>query len=513
MTCFILLLYGLSTTILMDGFKKIERKEVEEDLGRMQSAFMVELNQVKSTTRDYSGWDETFNFVQGNDPNYIETNLVDETFISLRLNMMVFLNNSKEIVFEKEVDLKQGNETAFPQSFRDLLMPDCPLLLHTSIDSSLSGIVVIPEGPIFVSSYPILHSDRTGPIGGTLIFGRNLDAPEVDYLANVTQMDLSIFSANDPQLSSALKQANMKLTNESQTFIMPLNEKKIAGYFKLTDLHGNKSVLVRVTFIRDIYNQGLETLNNFLEIVLILLIFICVLSMVFMEWVVLARLRHLSSSINNLGSNKLSSEFTDIDGKDEFAIFSKALRGKLESLAIIPVREIPSMIGKPGPSGILLETPDLQPGRTYFVDEPKADMVFKVFNAMLGRGYEGLCLTRMAPKKVREAANLEKTPIVWLSTTPTPEEKTLDPASIARIHATTLEFLNTAKKPIILLEGLEYLIFVNNFRFVLTMLHSLYERTASSNGMLLLVLSKPAFAPADWALLTKDMEGIDPTLS
>ncbi len=513
LTCLILLLYGLSTTILMDGFKQVERKDVEKDLNRTDSAISVELAQVNSTTRDYSGWDDTYLFIQDKNPEYIETNLVDDTFIGLRLNLMVFVNNSKGIVFKKEVDLKQGNETTFPQGFLDLLMPDCPLLQHTSLDSSLSGIVLIPEGPILVSSYPILHSDRTGPIQGTLIFGRNLDATEIVHLSNVTQLDMSLYRSDDPHLPSDLKQASSSLSDESRTLVRPLSEKKIAGYLLINDLHGNKSLIIKVARDRNIYDQGKATMNYFLIAVIIICIIIGILLMVLMERFVLTKLRHLSSSVNKIGSNDPNSEQLDVEGGDEFAVFAKALRGKLESLDIIPVQEIPSMIGKPGPTGVLLEIPELQPGKVYFIDEPKADLVFKVFNSLLGKGYKGLCITRMPPKKVRETANLEKTPIVWLSTITTPDEKTLDPSSIARIHSTIQEFLSAAKQPVILIEGLEYLIFVNNFRFVLTMLHSLYERTVSSNGILLLVLSKQTMTPADWSLLTKDMEEISPTLS
>ena len=54
----ILLLYGLSSTILMDGFVLVERKEVVKDLTRTDYAFSHELSQIGSTTRDYSGWDD-----------------------------------------------------------------------------------------------------------------------------------------------------------------------------------------------------------------------------------------------------------------------------------------------------------------------------------------------------------------------------------------------------------------------------------------------------------------------
>jgi len=513
LTCLILLLYGLSSTIIIDGFKQVEQNDVKEDLERTDSAISVELSQVKSTTRDYSGWDDTYNFIQNQNHEFIETNLVNETFGTLSLNLMVFVNESKGIVFKKEVDLVQGKETTFPMGFLDILTPDCPLLQISSLESNVSGIVLIPEGPILVASYPILHSDRTGPIRGTLIFGRNLDTNEIAHLSNVTQLSMSAYSSNDPHLPSDLKLANSSFSNGSRTFVRPLSEKKIAGYLLFKDLHGHMGLIIKITMDRSIYDQGKSTIYYFLVSTIVLCIIIGIILMVLMEWFVLRRLHNLSRSIDKIGSNDTTSETLDIDGEDEFAVFAKSLRGKLESLDIIPVQEVQLKKGEADPSEVLFKISNLQSGKVYFIDEPKADKVFRVFYSLLGNGHQGLCVTRMVPKKVREAAHLEKTPIVWLSTTSIPEEKTLDPSSIARIHATIQEFLSAAKQPVVLLEGLEYLIFVNNFRFVLTMLHSLYERAVSSGGIILIVVSKQTMVPADWYLLTKDMEEIGSTLS
>jgi sensor domain CHASE-containing protein len=513
LTCLILLLYGLSSTIFINGYKQIEHKEVIEDLNRTDQMLTNEMSYLSSTTRDYSGWDDTYEFVQGNNPDYVDVNLVDATFVSLRLNIMVFLNSSNEIVFKKAVDLEKGNETVFPQSFLDLLKTGSPLIQHSSLEYNLTGIVQIPEGPLLVSSYPVLRSDRTGPIQGTLIFGQKLDTLEIRHLSEITQLDLTIYSINGSQLPSDIEYVNSSISKDSRTFVKTLSENKIAGYIVFNDVQGHKSLIIKISVDRDIYQQGKSTMNYFIIAMTIICIFIGVLLIVLMEMFVLRRLRHLSSSVDSLGSGNSTSSPLDVDGKDEFATFAKTLRGKLESLNIIPVQE--SNINKEelNASGVAFKFPVLHTGRIYFVDEPKPDIIFKVFYSALANGSQGLCLTRIAPKKVREAANLEKTPIVWLSTTAIAEEKTIDPSSIARINSTVQEFLNTAKQPVILIEGLEYLIFVNNFRFVLTMLHSIYEKTITSKGIILLSLSKPAMTPPDWVLLTKDMEEIGPTPS
>ncbi|MBS7656999.1 hypothetical protein KEJ33_03655 [Candidatus Bathyarchaeota archaeon] len=47
---------------------------------------------------DWASWDDTYNFVQNANPNYIQTNLVDETFINSKLNLMLFFNAAGNFV-------------------------------------------------------------------------------------------------------------------------------------------------------------------------------------------------------------------------------------------------------------------------------------------------------------------------------------------------------------------------------------------------------------------------------
>jgi len=154
--------------------------------------------------------------------------------------------------------------------------------------------------------------------------------------------------------------------------------------------------------------------------------------------------------------------------------------------------------------------PELETGTIYFVDEPRADLLLKVFGSMQSHGHQGLFITRMAPKKIRATANFENVPLIWLSTTPTSEVKTIDPSSISRLYSTVLGFMSSAKQPVVLLDGLDFLIFVNSYNHILRMLHTLYEKIVLTEGILLLGISRPTLTQVEWSLLTKDMVEIPP---
>ena len=46
-----------------------------------------EIYHLDSFTNDWAAWDDTYRFMQDRDPIYIESNLVDQTFVGNRLNL------------------------------------------------------------------------------------------------------------------------------------------------------------------------------------------------------------------------------------------------------------------------------------------------------------------------------------------------------------------------------------------------------------------------------------------
>jgi hypothetical protein len=154
--------------------------------------------------------------------------------------------------------------------------------------------------------------------------------------------------------------------------------------------------------------------------------------------------------------------------------------------------------------------PMLERGRMYYLSESKPNLSLDIFRKQVGAGSHGLAITRIHPKRFREMTKLEKTPILWLSTSKDHDEISINPTSISGIYTTITEFLEKAGKPVIFLEGVEHLIVKNQFQIVLNMLHSIYEKVSLGDGIVLVSLQKEAMSTQEWALITKDMEILSP---
>ena len=181
---------------------------------------------------------------------------------------------------------------------------------------------------------------------------------------------------------------------------------------------------------------------------------------------------------------------------------------KYEIFEIKPVSEKQSITAGKGKSKEEAVFKDLPGGKMYYISESKPDTSVKVFSSLVSHGRQGLGIVRISPQKFRELTGLEKTPVVWLSSQEGQSVTTINPSAISRIYVTVAEFLKSAERPVILLEGIEALIFTNNFREIMGFISSVYEKVSVSEGVIIVPISRPTLNEAEWSLLTRHMDDL-----
>jgi len=146
----------------------------------------------------------------------------------------------------------------------------------------------------------------------------------------------------------------------------------------------------------------------------------------------------------------------------------------------------------------------LRPGQGYLFEAKRSDLAYEVLLDALREGKEGLVISREHPDIVRQKYSLAKTPIVWLTSHPGNER--VDPTNLSILQHTVNEFLKRSKSPIILLDGVEYLILNNRMEKVLQVVLTLKDEVAINDGILLLPVDPETFETRALALLERDFE-------
>src|SRR3990172_5496770 len=91
-------LYVVTSTIILDGFSQVEVENTRQNVERVTKKLADELAQLSTITGDYAAWDDTYAFVRDVDPGYIRAKLVDETFVNIDVNLMLFVDPFGRIV-------------------------------------------------------------------------------------------------------------------------------------------------------------------------------------------------------------------------------------------------------------------------------------------------------------------------------------------------------------------------------------------------------------------------------
>ena len=77
--------------ILLDSFARLEGQATEREVQSALNAVDNQLRELGTTTDDWAAWDDTYQFMLTRDPAYLESNLVDDTFVTLRLNALLLV--------------------------------------------------------------------------------------------------------------------------------------------------------------------------------------------------------------------------------------------------------------------------------------------------------------------------------------------------------------------------------------------------------------------------------------
>jgi len=142
------------------------------------------------------------------------------------------------------------------------------------------------------------------------------------------------------------------------------------------------------------------------------------------------------------------------------------------------------------------------------VDSDDKDL--RVFVDYVANNYHGLCLTRARPSEIREKYSLRTTPILWFTNAKT-DEKTIKPDDLLRMKKIVSDFIESTKKPIILVQRLDYLIAQNDFKSVLKLIEDLNDMVMSKDSILLVSVKRSTLADGEFSLLEQELKLIEST--
>lgn len=321
-------LYMVSRLVILRSFARLEARYTREDLGRAYSGLENELSTLDRNNKDYSCWNQTYAFVQGQLPSYPQSEFPISTFTQLDIDVVTISDADDNVLFAAEYDRKRGIEIPISPELNAKL-DSIPTLRRAATPSeSISGIIMTAEGPMLVDSQPVHTSAGTGPAEGTLVMGRRLSESEVREIGKTTHLPLTVVPLKDFARFQNRDTLQALLSKESPAVVRPAGN-AVDAYRLVDDVWGQPALVLKLTMPRAIYLQGQSSQTIFLLWLTGAGLLFGALTIILLERMVLARVAALQSSVASIAaSGDLSARLVP-GGDDELADLEREINRML----------------------------------------------------------------------------------------------------------------------------------------------------------------------------------------
>jgi PAS domain S-box-containing protein len=325
------ILFAILNTVFGSNFSRLENAQMVENLNRIKFAIENEEITLNKLSSNWGAWDETYQFVEDVNLEYIKENFVDQTFLSSEFNVIAIINNSGNLVYGADFDLIERK-----------LAPLSPIAARAVTDGFLLsrdasrgkiGMVQTEKGPLLIGTNPILKSNGEGPIHGTVILGRYIDGNMIGKLSFLTKMQVNVSPLSELYSDTAADMPPLSLRNP--VAVKPVSSQTLSGYLLMSDFKGQPYVVINTQTARAIYAQS-KALNIWLYVSIPLLaISLVIVTMLLLDRLVLNRLRVLHKFTTRIADNTDISQRVLLNGKDELAALGNEMNAMLARLASV----------------------------------------------------------------------------------------------------------------------------------------------------------------------------------
>ncbi len=193
--------WAASRYLILRKFENIEQNEVSRSVEIMRKALVAKNTEIETTSRDYSRWDDMYSYVSTLDPNFEYQNFSEAGLDEMNVDFVWLLDPKEKLIssFENDTDDTGYSHPASERAVAEInrLTP----LVRSVLDQEGTLRLVLIDGvPHVIAAHTVLHSDRSGPAAGTLVFARRIGAPEIASISADAQQNLHFAPLNDSSL-------------------------------------------------------------------------------------------------------------------------------------------------------------------------------------------------------------------------------------------------------------------------------------------------------------------------
>tara|TARA_R110002110_G_scaffold205066_7_gene417160 strand:+ start:305810 stop:308599 length:2790 start_codon:yes stop_codon:yes gene_type:complete len=216
----ILALFWLMRFQVYPAFEAVERREAEQEM--LRTARLVESRgqALAMLNREYSDWNQTYAFMEGKNPDYLQGNLTPTYLQSVGLNTAAIIDNTGKV---KWAWLQ--SEAREPLRLEDQLLepmtPSHPLMQAALANTTVQGLWRVRSGLLFVVAQPVRRDNGGGLPLGVLVTGYYMNNDLLNLVENQADVSLEVFDFQWNDHTRALADENRLVVVDLGNSITP----------------------------------------------------------------------------------------------------------------------------------------------------------------------------------------------------------------------------------------------------------------------------------------------------
>ncbi len=310
---------GLYTVIrqsMLPAFSKLD-----EDLAAVNQSLVEEYIQAqriiyRDWALNYAVWTDTYLFTQGQNPEYLESNLSNVNEEEEDNSVFAIIDRDKRIVtfmaYGDHSESIESMQDVFPDVDRFLALLQMDDMSQAIEFGTYSGI----EHPVMFAALPILTSDFEGPAMGILLTARLIDEQFVQDMANRLAIDVKIWNAQLQSFNALLRSHGY----EEQAFddsAALIEGEQLHQFRQFHNVLGEPAFVTEVVTERNVLRFGEETIAYVLLLQLTLLLVVIAGLWLVLNRSVISRVKLLQQHITTVREEDDLSRRIEISESDE----------------------------------------------------------------------------------------------------------------------------------------------------------------------------------------------------
>jgi diguanylate cyclase (GGDEF)-like protein/PAS domain S-box-containing protein len=260
--------WAASRYLILRKFENIEQNDVARSVEVMRKALVAKNTEIETVSRDFARWDAMYTYASDLNETFEYENFSEAGLDEVNVDLVWVLDPKEKVLstFENDTDEDRYLHPASPSVVAEINRLT-PLVRAVLDQEGTLRLALINNVPYVIAANTVLHTDRSGPSNGTLVFARRIGPPEIASMSADTQLDIHFAFLADKSISAEREDL---VSAEDGRRIVRRSETTIEGQLRLDTINHQPVAALTTKMPRSVMQSGQQGVNYLVGLVALL---------------------------------------------------------------------------------------------------------------------------------------------------------------------------------------------------------------------------------------------------